>query len=100
MTDREEKRRKLREAANQSRQKADELLDADLQALRNATMTDLEALRPKMSDKEAFDKLNEIVKESTSNNESLAQLKDRLERAGGQVMQIAKESLALLAEIA
>lgn len=99
MGDREERKKKLQEAANKSKQVADELLDADLQALKKATLSDMEVLRPKVSDKEAFEKLIGAVKESTSRNESMAQLKNRLEKAGGQVMQIAKESVELLAKI-
>lgn len=96
MSEREEKKKKLKEAASVSKQKADELLDPELQALKNVTQVNLEALRPKITDKQSYEKLIEIVQESTTRNETLAELKSRLEKAGTALLHVAKETADLL----
>ncbi len=96
MSDREEKKKKLREAAQVSKQKADELLNDELEALKRLTQTDLEKLRPQLKDQATFDQLLAAVKESTQQNENLAQLKERLEGVGVQLIRVAKEAAKLL----
>jgi hypothetical protein len=96
MSDREEKKKKLRDLARQSKQKADELLEDELRVLAEATQSDLEALRPKITDEQTYQKLIAAVRESTSKNESLAELKDRLEKVGSGLSQVAKVAVKLL----
>lgn len=74
--------------------------DAELAAeeakLLSRTATNLATLRPRVSDKQAFDKLIEAVRESTSQNESVAELQNRLKALGETVLKVAKEVYGLL----
>jgi len=96
MNEREEKRNRLRQHAWESAQRADELLDGELQALRNATRSDLDRLRPRVSDTANYNQLIATVDEATRRNESLAQLRTRLEQLGTQALRIGKEAVNLL----
>lgn len=70
--------------------RADVLHDAELTALRHATRSDFEAIRPRVRDEEAYERLMLIIDESVRARESNAQLKDRLARSGENVVSIAK----------
>ena len=78
MADKDELRKKMNKWAEESAQKADEILEDDLEKMKQKTSTDLDALRPKVSDKASYDKLIEAVGEATKKNESLAALKSRI----------------------
>lgn len=79
-----------------TREQVDEVLeDRELTVLKN-TSVNLEALRPRISDKESFDKLIKAVQVSTGGNESIAQLKDRITALGKGVMAVAKEVAQLV----
>ncbi len=73
----------------------EELREKELTVLKNTTV-DLEALRPRISDVESFNKLIEAVQASTAKNESIAQLKQRITALGNGVMQVAKEVIKLV----
>ena len=95
-TDRERIRREMQEAAGRARVGADELLKEELTALRNAMTTDLEALRPQVTDKETYDQLIAVVKEATQRNESIAQLESRIKNLGTAAVKTFKEVAALI----
>ena len=96
MTEREIKKEKLRIKSLRSRQRADELLEDELQALQNATRTDLENLRPNITDEETYNKLIAAVEEATRRNEDLAQLKARLEKLGSTAISVVRKAARLL----
>ena len=99
MNDREERKKKLMALAEESKKQTDELLADELNALKAATRTDLEKLRPKVVDEASYNKLISAVEESTRSNESLAQLKDRIEKLGGEVIRISKVAVKLLGSV-
>lgn len=98
--EKEEFRKQMEEemqaASEKAKNETDELLEPELKALKNATSTDLEALRPKVSNSEAYDKLIKVVKEATQKNESLAQLKANIQALGSEVLNVSKEMVDLL----
>ncbi len=96
MSDREDRKARLRKLAGESSANTDKLLANELQALADATSSDLEKLRPKITDKETYDKLIAAVKESSSRNEILAQLQSRLETLGKTAVTVGKEAVKLL----
>lgn len=96
MGDREDRKKRLKEKSKESRKKTDMLLADELQALVDSTSTDLEKLRPKVTDKETYDILIAAVKESINRNESVAQLKSRLEKLGSTAINVGKEAVELL----
>jgi hypothetical protein len=81
----------MRAASEKASKETDELLEEELKALKNATSTDLEALRPKVTDTEAYNKLIKVVEEATQKNESLAQLKANILALGSEVLKVSKE---------
>lgn len=87
---------RLKAASAKSKQKADQIHESELSALKSASTTDLEALRPKISDEAALNELIAAVEAATKNNEDLARLKSRLETLGENVVKIAKEAATLI----
>ncbi len=86
----------MRGRAGETRNQVDkELAEEEAEVIRQSS-ANLEELRPKMSDKEAFDKLVAVVKVSTANNESVAALKKRIESLGETVVKVAKKAYDLL----
>lgn len=75
--------------------KTKEKVDAELKeeeiTLLSGTTVDLESLRPQVSDGASLDKLIEAVNISTQQNESEAQLKQRISDLGEGVVKVAKE---------
>ncbi len=100
MTDQEDLEAKMRaELEKQSEDAAketDEMLSEELDALKSATAADMESLKPKITDKETYDKLIDAVKESNDKNESLAQLGARLKALGETAIKVGKEAVKLL----
>lgn len=96
MTTRDELKKKMKEKSAESAAKADALLEDELTALRMATKTDLEAIRPKITDQQTYDQLLKITDESRQNNEDIGQLRARIEKAGTQVVALAKEVYKLI----
>ncbi|NIT51407.1 MAG: hypothetical protein GWO41_01280 [candidate division Zixibacteria bacterium] len=72
------------------------MLEDEHRALRDATKTDLDALRPQVTDKETCDKLITVVNEATQRNESIAQLKSRIQNLGEVGVKTFKEVIALI----
>jgi hypothetical protein len=97
MTDREERKQRLREKAREAAKAADQLLEAELATLRAATLSDLEQLRPRVSDSAAYEQLLAAVSAATQQNESVALLKTRLHALGKRVLEASSEAVRLLA---
>ena len=96
IADRDELKRRLEEKSKKARAKADEILASELVAIQGASRADLEALRPKVSDPTTYAELLKIVEASTKRNENVAQLQDRLKKAGKAMVSLAKEAAGLL----
>jgi hypothetical protein len=96
MDAREERKRRLAEAADESAKVADAMLENRLKALKAATRTDLEKLKPQVADTATYNKLIAVIEESTRKNESLAQLKDRVHALGKEVVGMVKQVTTLL----
>ena len=60
------------------------------------TNIDWEALRPKISDQEIYNRLIHEVQAATQKNENLAQLKDRLSTLGKEGLSVAKKIAQLV----
>ena len=89
-------RAELEKQSEDASKETDEMLSEELDALKNATATNMESLKPKITDKETYDKIMDVVKESNENNESLAQLETRLKTLGTTAVKVAKEAIKLL----
>lgn len=76
--------------------RTDILLADELNVLMKATQTDLEALRPKITDQNKYDQLMAICKEATQRNMNVAMLKERIEMLGTTVVKVAKEASTFL----
>lgn len=96
MTAKDDLKEKLKQKSKESAARADALLADELDALKRATNTDLEALRPKITDQTAYDQLIAVVEEASRKNMDLAMLEQRLKSLGSNVVQIAKEVAILL----
>jgi len=96
MNDREKRKEELRKKSKVSKERTDALLSEEIEALKKATRIDLEKLRPKITDKEEYDKLIAEVEESTNKNESTTELKGRIEKLGSKAINIVKEAMKLL----
>jgi len=96
MKSREEQKADLKRKAKKTTAKVERLLADELSALKEVTRTDLEKLRPKITDEETYQRLIDAVEESTRRNESIAQLKSRVEKLGAKAVEIAKKIAGLL----
>lgn len=96
MSNRNERKKRLREKAKQSMRDVEEILDEEIKALLLATTVELEKLRPKIGDEETYNQLINAVNEATSKNENLAQLKDRLMVLGTDIIRTTKKAASLL----
>lgn len=96
MSGREDRKKKLKEASDRAAAAADKELAARLESIRLANDADLEALKPRLSDPEAFDQLVAAVRHSTALNETQAGLRKRIKALGKGVVAVAKEAADLL----
>ncbi len=78
----EDLKNKLKQKSNESAAKTDVLLADELTALKKATHTNLESIRPKITDQDSYSKLITIVEEANRNNINVGMLKERIEKAG------------------
>ncbi len=85
-------------AAKTAKGTNEKLAAAEAQLLASTTVS-LESLKPRISDKASFDQLVAAVKESTRQNEDIAQLQNRLKTLGSGVLAVAKEAAGLLRPI-
>lgn len=96
MSDTQDFKKNLRDMAKASSQYTDEILEEELQTLLSASGPQLEALRPHVTDEEAYDKLIAAVKEATLKNEQTEQLKEKLIKGGSKVFSMGKMAASLL----
>ena len=87
----------LRTLAGQAAAATDEELAQELESLKTATRSQLEALKPQLStDSETFEQLLKAVDEATQANESLAAFADRIKSLGKGVLGVAQQAAALI----
>lgn len=96
MSDREERKARLREKSQLAARAADVELAAELDRIRQAAAADLQKLKPQLSDQAAFDALVKAVNESTAANETKAQLRKRVKALGEGVVAVARKVAGLL----
>ncbi len=88
---------RMAEKGGNSFRKTDrELVDEELKLLLRTTI-DWEILRPKVLDYAVYDQLIAEVNEATKRNESIGQLRSRLQRLGIDGLGLAKKVVGLLA---
>ncbi len=75
-----------------------DLADEELELLAE-TSIDWEELRPKVGDSDIYDQLISEVQEATRNNESLSQLKNRLQKLGEGGMKLAGKIIEIVKEV-
>lgn len=86
----------LEKASQEAIEETDALLSDEYNSLKQATKSDLNALRPKVSDPALYDKLIPIIIEATQNNLSLAEFQQRLESLGTGAVKLGKGVVKLL----
>jgi len=96
MSAKDDLKAKLAQKSAESRARADALLADEYEILKKATRTDLEALRPKITDQALYDQLIALVEEATQKNMDLALLQQRLKTLGSGAIQLSKEVVKLL----
>jgi hypothetical protein len=82
--------------SHEDRSTAEELMAIELAVLQGATPADLEALRSVVSDLHLYELLIATVRESTKNDESLAQLGERIKRLGTEGTRLAREAAGMI----
>jgi len=97
MTNGPERGRGMRDLSKGSVEAANKALRDEELALLRGDADRLERLRPQLAaDGADFEKLLAAVRESTEQNESVAQLQDRLKALGGGVLAVARKAIALV----
>jgi len=86
----------LEKASAEAIEETDALLLDEYNSLKQASKSDLDALRPKVSDPATYDTLILIINEATQNNLSLADFQQRLESLGAGAIKLGKEVAKLL----
>jgi len=99
MSDSNDFRKSLKDIAADSAAHTDQLLDEELQTLLKATIEDLEALRPHVTDQETYNKLISVVEEATQYNEKMARLKEMILKGGSKLLNLSKKASKMLAGI-
>lgn len=72
----------------------EELADEELTLLKQTTV-DWEKLRPMIHDEDAYNKLINVVQKATTNNENLAQFKNRVVALGKEGWNVARKIIEL-----
>ena len=72
-----------------------ELADEEVEILLR-TSIDWEGLRPQVTNAEVYDQLIAAVQESTRKNESIAQLRGRLQKLGQEGLKLVKRVIGLI----
>ncbi|HEY3489819.1 MAG TPA: hypothetical protein VGK27_06835 [Candidatus Deferrimicrobiaceae bacterium] len=96
MSGKDDLKAKLRQKSQESAQRTDALLAEEYESLNKATKTDLEALRPKITDQASYDQFIAVIEEANAKNMDLASLQTRLESCGAGVAQVAKAAVKFL----
>lgn len=71
--------------AKETRKKVDESMSVIEEQLIKETTVDMASLRPKITDKEAFDQLLAVVNEAKQRNYSMAELQEKIAVLGANV---------------
>lgn len=95
MSDREEKKRNLREKSKKAAQLADAELTEEWEKVKKLTAINLESLKPKVADEERYQELVKAVEKSIRRNESLAEFKGRLKALWKGAESLAKDIIDL-----
>ena len=85
------KRSSMGKLADQTARDTDEELRDQELAMLADTAIDWESLRPQVADQETYNRLMDEVRKSTAKNESLAQLRRRLEKLGTDGVALVKK---------
>ena len=80
----------MRMASEKSAEKARELLDAEVKTVMDE-VAKLDKLKPKTADEEAYNRLVNVISEATKRNESIATLKENVEKLGKSAVTLFKE---------
>ena len=88
----------LRKASEKSAQEARELLDAEVKAIMDKIGRSGE-LKPKTADEETYNKLIEVITEATNRNESIAILKETVEKLGSSAVSLFKEMASIAKDL-
>ena len=90
------RRSSMGKLAKETARETDITLKDEEVALLARTSIDWEELRPKVADKETYDRLIAAVNASTQKNESMAALKDRLKDLGEKGLAVTSKVISLL----
>jgi len=85
--------------AKETRRKVDEAMSVIEEQVIKATAIDMASLRPQITDKEAFDQLLAVVKESTQKNYSIAELQEKISVLGTNVKNTAIEVASIIKKV-
>ena len=85
--------------AKETRRKVDEAMSIIEEKVIKTTAIDMASLRPQITDKEAFDQLLVVVKESTQRNYSIAELQGKIDAMGTNVKNTAIETASLIKKV-
>lgn len=96
MPSREDRLKELRAASRRAAAAADRELSAQLEVIRLAAAADLRALKPQLSDPEAFAALLKVVRDATAANETQAQLRRRVKELGEGARKVLREAVDIL----
>ena len=99
MSKREDRKRSLGGLIGRAAKKQDRAVEKGLQALKAATSSDIEKLRPKVSDQATYNKVIAEVEQATRRNESVAELMQRVEGLGSSAISVAKEVADLVEDV-
>lgn len=86
----------LRKASMESVAETDALLSNEYTVLMKLTAADYDKLRPKISDKDLYDKLIAAIQEATNDNLALSEFQERLEALGEGAVQLGKDIIKLV----
>lgn len=82
--------------AKETRKKVDEAMIVIEEQVIKATTVNMESLRPRITDKEAFDQLIAVVNEATQKNYSIAELQEKIVALGTNVKNTAVEVASII----
>ena len=89
--DREEMRRRMREAAERTRATLDGRFEDYYRGLRGLSRAEIEAITPDRTDEEVYEVLMATVQEATRQNIEQAELVERIKELGSIAVEIARK---------
>jgi len=85
--------------AKETRRKVDEAMSIIEEHVIKTTAINMQSLRPQITDKEAFDQLLVVVKESTQRNYSIAELQEKINALGVNIKNTAIETASIIKKV-